>query len=67
MLSDVNLWAKLAATKQGKIIGCFAQEVYTQDKSLAHVPLSSLVFEIEKTSIEKKWAALPSKTPVQVN
>jgi indolepyruvate decarboxylase len=67
MLSDVNLGAKLAATKQGKIIGCFDQEVYTQDKSLANVPLSSLVFELEKIIIEKKWAALPSKTPVQVN
>jgi indolepyruvate decarboxylase len=67
MLSDVNLGAKLASTKRGKIVWCFAQEVNTQDKAITCVPLRSLVLELEKAKVEKKQASFPNKAPLQVN
>jgi indolepyruvate decarboxylase len=67
MLSDVNLGAKLAATKQGKIVWCFDQEVNSQNRTLENVPLKNLVLELEKAKVEKKTAALPSKAPMQIN
>ncbi|XHH10351.1 MAG: thiamine pyrophosphate-binding protein [Candidatus Bathyarchaeia archaeon] len=67
MLSDVNLGAKLSATKRGKIVWCFSQQVNTQDESLDNVPLTSLVLELKKANAEKKKAPLPSKAQLQVN
>ncbi len=67
MLSDVNLGAKLAATKRGRIVWCFSQEVNIQDKKLTNVPLTNLVLELEKANAEPKAAALPRKMPLQVN
>lgn len=67
MLSDVNLGAKLAATKRGEIIWCFSREVNTEEQTFANVPLKALVAELGKVEAEKKGLVLPGKVPLQVN
>ncbi len=67
MLSDVNLGAKLAATKRGEIIWCFSREVNVEDQTFTNVPLEALVAEISSAEVERKSSVLPSRIPLQVN
>ncbi len=67
MLSDVNLGAKLSATKKGEIVWCFAREVNSEDQTLTGVPLRDLVAELGKVETQKKSLSFPAKVPLQVN
>jgi indolepyruvate decarboxylase len=67
MLSDVNLGAKLAATKKNEIVWCFSREVNTEDQTLVNVPLKDLISELGKAQVEKKGSILPDKVPLKVN
>jgi indolepyruvate decarboxylase len=67
MLSDVNLGAKLAATKRGKIVWCFSREVNFEDGVLVDVPLANLVLELGKAEAERKDSVLPQRAAMQVN
>ena len=67
MLSDVNLGAKLAATKRGQIVWCFSREVNTEHANFANVSLKDLVGELGKAKAEPKSFVFPDKAPLQVN
>jgi indolepyruvate decarboxylase len=67
MLSDVNLGAKLTATKKGQIVWCFSREVNTEDQTLANVPLEALVVALTKVQSDRKSLPFPAKTPLKVN
>ena len=67
MLSDVNLGAKLTATKKGELVWCFSGQVNTYDQMLANVPLKELVAGLGKAKIQRKGLPLPDKVPLKVN
>jgi indolepyruvate decarboxylase len=67
MLSDVNLGAKLTATKRGEIIWCFSGEVNAEDQTIVNVPLKALVVELCKVEMQKKNLELPARVSLKVN
>jgi indolepyruvate decarboxylase len=67
MLSDVNLGAKLTATKKKTLVWCFSRQVNSDTQTLENIPLKYLVDKLIKTKTEKKNLVLPDRVPLQVN
>lgn len=67
MLSDVNLGAKLTATKGPAIIWCFSGQVNTLDQTYENVPLKNLLEKLCKAPIDKKDLIFPAKVPLKIN
>jgi indolepyruvate decarboxylase len=67
MLSDVNLGAKLVASKLGCLCWCFSDEVNIGDQVFANVSLKTLVDALETVQILPKTSPLPAKIPLKVN
>jgi len=66
MLSDVNLGAKLSATKRCQIAWSFDDTLTLGDETFSGVPIKALVDELCKIPLETKTAAFPDKAPLTV-
>ncbi len=67
MLSDVNLGAKLSASKRGCLCWCFSGDVNIDDQVFENISLRALVDALEVAHIHPKNASLPAKIPLKVN
>ncbi|MCW4025768.1 MAG: thiamine pyrophosphate-binding protein [Candidatus Bathyarchaeota archaeon] len=67
MLSDVNLGAKLSASKRGCLCWCFSGEVNIGDQVFENVSLRALVDALGNAQITPKTTQLPAKIPLKVN
>ncbi len=67
MLSDVNLGAKLAATKRSRLVWCFSGNVNFEDQTFSLVPLKDLINDLGKTRSSKKTRVFPAKAQIKFN
>ncbi|MCW3996642.1 MAG: thiamine pyrophosphate-binding protein [Candidatus Bathyarchaeota archaeon] len=67
MLSDVNLGAKLTATKGDCLVWCFSREVHVGDVTYENIALVDLVKGLCRSGVEKKKVAFPQKTQPKIN
>ncbi len=67
MLTDVNLGAKLSATKRNQIAWCFDGAVNIDDDTFLDVPLPALIETLSHVNIPAKTGVFAPKVPLEVN